>query len=118
MFIAAKVCSFALDDSTTAGSLTATVGLLDDTDAQGIISPLLAQVDDWIAVTADAPRAIEAMTLAPQIAALSNKPCLAADSIAEAMAFARTCTADGDRILATGSFYVVGPALEWIRQAT
>ena len=46
-----------------------------------------------------------------EIANLSNAACLSADSLQLAMDSARALAASEDRILVTGSFYVVGPAL-------
>jgi folylpolyglutamate synthase/dihydropteroate synthase len=76
-----------------------------------VIAPLQDIVDHWIAVTADSPRAIEAGELARQIANISNAACLSADSLQQAMDSARALATSEDRILVTGSFYVVGPAL-------
>jgi dihydrofolate synthase/folylpolyglutamate synthase len=86
--------------------------MLDDKDVDGVIAPLLDVVDRWIAVTADSPRAIPATELARRVANLSNRACLAAGSVDEAVNFARELAAADDRILVTGSFFVVGPVLD------
>jgi dihydrofolate synthase/folylpolyglutamate synthase len=94
------------------GRTIAITGLLDDKDAEEVIGPLVDVVDHWIAVTANSPRAVEAGELARIIANLSNRACLVATSIDEAVSFARELAAANDQILVTGSFYVVGPVLD------
>lgn len=103
-----------LSEQRAPGRTVAIIGVLGDKDLAGIVSPLLAFVDAWIAVTADAERARPAGELAAGIANLLEKPCLVADSVPEAMRRARDQTTSDDLILVTGSFYVVGPALEWL----
>jgi len=93
------------------GQTVAIIGVLDDKDVAGIVTPLVAHVDHWIAVTADSPRAIESGELARQVANLSNKACLAAESLGQALAQAQSLASADDQILVTGSFYLVGPVL-------
>ncbi len=93
------------------GNTIAIVAMLDDKDVAGMIAPLQDIVDHWIAVTADSPRAIDAGELARQIANLNNAACLSTDSLQQAMDSARELATSEARILVTGSFYVVGPAL-------
>jgi len=89
----------------------AILGLLDDKDVEGVVAPLVGLVDDWIAVTADSPRAIPAGELARRIANLINAGCLAAESLRHAIDHARAIATADDRIVVTGSFYLVGPVL-------
>jgi len=109
---AAAVLAETLQANAVAGSTTAIIGILDDKDAAGVILPLRDQVDRWIAVTADSQRALPATELARQVANLCDRACLVADSLASAMEFARRDVAENDRILVTGSFFLVGPALK------
>ena len=111
---AARVLGDYLSDLGTSGRTVAIIGMLQDKDLTGIVSPLLEHVDDWLAVTADAARARPAGELAAGIANLSDKPCLVAQSLPDAMQQARSRTNAEDLTLVTGSFYVVGPALEWL----
>ena len=90
----------------------AIVAMLSDKDVDGVISPLIDVVDEWVAVTADHDRALDSAELGRQIANLSNKGCLVAESLQQAMQHSRQRTAAEDRILVTGSFYLVGPVLE------
>ncbi len=87
-------------------------GMLDDKDVEAVVQPLSRVVDDWVAVTAESPRAIAADELARRVANLTHRGCLVAGSIHEAMQHASTISAADDRILVTGSFYVVGPVLQ------
>ncbi|MGB5492101.1 MAG: bifunctional tetrahydrofolate synthase/dihydrofolate synthase [Woeseiaceae bacterium] len=93
------------------GQTWAIVGVLDDKDVEGIARPLDAVVDHWIAVTADSPRAIPVDELARRIANACGRPCRIAESLADAMQYAQRNASENDRILLTGSFLVIGPAL-------
>lgn len=109
---AATVLAETLQANTVAGTTTAMIGMLDNKDATGVIVALRDQVERWIAVTADSPRAVPADELGRQIANLCDRSCLVADSLASAMQFARRDVAENDRILVTGSFFLVGPVLK------
>ena len=85
---------------------------LDDKDVEGIIEPLAACVENWIAVTASSPRAIDAAELARRVANATGKACLIADSPDMAIERARAMAKTGDGVLVTGSFFTVGPFLE------
>lgn len=94
------------------GRTVALVAMLDDKDVEATVGLLDEHVDLWLATTAQSGRAIEAGELARRIANATTRPCLIAASIDEAMELARREAAGNDRILVTGSFYVVGPVLE------
>jgi len=108
---AAAALANALGAEPFEGKTVAIIGVLDDKDVAGIVAPLVGEVDHWIAVTADSPRAIEAGELARQIANLSGKACLAAESLNLALQQAESLASPRDQILVTGSFYLVGPVL-------
>jgi dihydrofolate synthase/folylpolyglutamate synthase len=109
---AAEALAQVLRDRPIGGRTIGLIAMLDDKDVDGVIAPLLDVVDRWVAVTADSPRAIPATELARRVANLSNRACLAAGSVDEAVNFARELAAADDRILVTGSFFVVGPVLD------
>ncbi|MDH3954127.1 MAG: hypothetical protein OEV03_07915, partial [Gammaproteobacteria bacterium] len=90
----------------------AIVGILDDKIVEGVVGPIAAQVDIWIAVTAASPRAIDAAGLARRVANETGKACLVADSFDLAIENAVAVAGPGGRTLVTGSFYTVGPILE------
>ncbi|MGB5447845.1 MAG: folylpolyglutamate synthase/dihydrofolate synthase family protein [Woeseiaceae bacterium] len=108
---AATVLSATLAATRTAGKTWAIVGLLDDKDVEGVVTALNSEVDSWIAVTANSPRAIAADELARRIANRSGRPCRISDSLDDAMEYARRSASENDRIVVSGSFYLVGPAL-------
>jgi dihydrofolate synthase/folylpolyglutamate synthase len=95
-----------------ARATVAIVGILDDKIVEGIVGPLAGHVDNWIAVTAASPRAIDAAELARRIANETGKACLIADNLDTAIENADAVAGAGGRTLVTGSFYVVGPLLE------
>jgi len=97
------------------GATTAIVGMLDDKDVEGVVGPLNPYVSRWICVTAGSHRALPAAELARRIANACNRPCLIADSLDDALELARRAAENNDRILVTGSFYLVGPVLEQLR---
>ena len=109
---AAQALAHALQAMPVPGRTVAIVGLLGDKDVEGVVAALGGTVDRWIAVTANSPRAIPVDELARRVANRANRGCLEAASMADALHEARRVTTGSDRILVTGSFFVVGPALE------
>jgi dihydrofolate synthase/folylpolyglutamate synthase len=108
---AAAALATVLESEPIDGQTVAIIGVLNDKDLSGIVSPLVGHVDHWIAVTADSPRAIESGELARQVANLSGSACLAAESLSQALQQAQLLASPTDQILVTGSFYLVGPVL-------
>ena len=94
------------------GATRVIVGMLDDKDIEGSVLALDEHVDQWIAVTAQSHRAVPAEELARRIANACGRPCMIADSLSEAMESAQREASINDRIVITGSFYLVGPVLE------
>ena len=109
---AAEVLASTLGLMGSSGTTFAIVGLLHDKDVTGVIEPLAEQVDTWIAMTAASKRAVAANELARQISNITGKACLVAESPHDAVEFARRSASENDRILATGSFFTVGPILD------
>ncbi len=97
------------------GATWAVVGLLDDKDVDGIVAALDPRIDHWIATTASSPRALPAIELARQVANACARPCRVIERLEDAMEYARREGAGEDTVLVTGSFYIVGPALERLR---
>ncbi len=106
-----------LADSATSASTAGIVGLLVDKDAEGVLEPLLAFVDRWVAITAASNRAMPAAELGRQLANLGQQPVLIANSVPDAVEFARRQTSESDRILVTGSFFTVAPVIECLDAA-
>ena len=95
-----------------AGETVAIIGMLDDKDVEGVVAQLDRHVARWIAVSADNRRSIPAAELARRIANASNRPCLISESPDEALQAARADVSARDRVLVTGSFYIVSPVLQ------
>ena len=112
---AAAVLAASLQDLSPEGRVTAVVGMLADKDVQGFVEPLSKLVDAWIAIPVAGRRAEPAAVLAQKIANCSGKPCRVAEAIPEALELADRQAAPQQLILVTGSFYAVGPALEWLQ---
>ncbi len=108
---AAEVLARVLGAENVNGPVTAIIGMLDDKDVAGLVTPLHGAVDNWVAVTAASPRAIAAPELARRIANATDKGCLIAPSLQWAMGEARAWTGPDGLIVVSGSFYVVAPAL-------
>jgi len=92
--------------------LTVIIGMLADKDVAGFVTTLGGCADEWIAVSVEGSRGERADNLGRDIANASGKPCLLMHDLGEALRAADHRAADGGRVLVTGSFRVVGPALE------
>lgn len=109
---AAEALSGVLAEMSASGLTIAAIGMLDDKDVEACVRSLAPRVDRWIAFTAASPRALSGEELARRVANATGKACLEAESADQAMTAARSLSGESDRILVTGSFYAVGPALE------
>jgi len=89
-------------------------GILGDKDIRGITSTVAGEIDAWIPVTLDGPRAVSADQIAQQLPANASV-LVRAGNVAEACRAARAATHPQDRVLVFGSFLTVGPALEFLR---
>jgi dihydrofolate synthase/folylpolyglutamate synthase len=108
---AAELGSMLAADGRT-GKTIAILGALGDKEIEGIVAPLDEHIGLWIAVMADSHRGMPAAELSRRVANATGRPCLIAETLDVAMAAARQEASDGDRILVTGSFYIVGPVLQ------
>ena len=109
---AAEALAASLLEQPFAGKTIAMIAMLDDKDVEACVRPLAPIVDQWIAFTAQSPRAIPVRELARRIANASGTACLEAVSPEDAMAFASEYSTLEDRILVTGSFFSVSPVLK------
>jgi dihydrofolate synthase/folylpolyglutamate synthase len=90
----------------------AIVGMRDDKDVEGLVAALAESIDTWIGVPLDDARSHDVRELARRVANASGRACLEAANLHAALAEARAVSSPGDRVVITGSFYLVGPALE------
>lgn len=93
----------------------AVIGQLADKNTAGIVTPLLDHVASWIAVTVAGARGAAAASVARDVANASGKPCLICANIDTALEEAARRCGEDDFVLVTGSFYIVGPSLDWLR---
>lgn len=112
---AARALADRLAAEPAAGTTFALVGLLADKDAAEFATALAGVVDEWLAVPLDSPRGTPVTALAATIANATDRPCRIESSVASAVATAQALAGPADRVVAAGSFYVVGPALEALR---
>ncbi len=112
---AAAAALAGLLDKPDAPRRVAVLGVLDDKDVEGIVGPLLSAVDEWIAVTADSPRAIPAAELARRVANAANAHCLIAEGFDAALREADERAGEDGEVLVIGSFHTVGPVRERLR---
>jgi dihydrofolate synthase/folylpolyglutamate synthase len=92
----------------------AVCGILGDKDMRGITAALSTDIDEWVLVTLDGPRAVSTSDLAQQLPDGARVLAHAPD-VAAGCKVARDAARSGDRILVFGSFLTVGPALEFLR---
>ena len=92
----------------------AVIGVLADKDAAGIAAALAPVIDHWIVCSLPAPRGTDAGQLAARLAR-DAKTLELAESVTAGCEAARAATRPGDRVVVCGSFYTVGPALQWLR---
>jgi len=93
------------------GRTLAVCGILADKDIDAIVLALAAQVQEWIAVSLDGPRALPGAELARRIALRTGARVTASGSVAAGCESALAASGARDRILVFGSFHTVGPAL-------
>jgi dihydrofolate synthase/folylpolyglutamate synthase len=112
---AARALADRLAAEPAAGTTFALVGLLADKDAAEFATALAGVVDEWLAVPLESPRGTPVTELAATVANATGRPCRIEPSVAAAVATAQALAGPADRVVAAGSFYVVGPALEALR---
>jgi dihydrofolate synthase / folylpolyglutamate synthase len=95
------------------GRTFAVMGILADKDAREITAALEPLVDHWILCTLPGPRGTSASDLAERVRLPADEITLAV-SVEDGCAIAREATVPGDRVIVFGSFYTVGPALQWL----
>jgi dihydrofolate synthase/folylpolyglutamate synthase len=95
------------------GRTFAVVGILGDKDAKAIASVLEPLVDHWILCGLPGPRGVSAEALAQRLSLATGQVTLA-PSVEAGCEVARATAEPGDRVIVFGSFYTVGPALQWL----
>ena len=107
---AAQALASILRDEAVPGRTLTVFAALGDKDIEAIAGELDAEVAHWFVAGLDAPRGLDAESLAARMkACLAPLTCHA--DVASALAAARAAARPGDRILVCGSFLTVAAAL-------
>ena len=94
----------------------AVFGMLADKDIEGAVELMHGRVDHWLLAGLPGPRGLSAEALAGRLQAAGVDGALRCfASPAEAFAAAKECAAEGDRIVAFGSFLTVADVLASIK---
>ncbi|AYF35294.1 bifunctional tetrahydrofolate synthase/dihydrofolate synthase [Halomonas sp. XH26] len=94
------------------GRQWALIGMLNDKDADGVISALLPRITDWVCVTLEGERGRSAAELAGRITSLGGRVHHCASSPEAGVQIMAEQLAPSDRVLVTGSFFTVAALLE------
>jgi len=111
---AAAVLAAALAARRCEGKSYAVTGMLADKDVAAVARTLDPLIDHWLLAGIDGePRGLTAAALQARLPPLRGSVEPATDTRA-ACARAREISSPRDRVIVFGSFYVVGPALQWL----
>ncbi|MBT8116251.1 MAG: bifunctional folylpolyglutamate synthase/dihydrofolate synthase, partial [Gammaproteobacteria bacterium] len=105
---AAALAGF-LGDRPVTGQTWLVLGMLADKEVAAVAESLSAGVDRWCFATLPGERGLSARQLGEQAGVDGQAEYF--ESVAAALAHARTCAGRGDRIVVTGSFLTVAAAL-------
>jgi dihydrofolate synthase/folylpolyglutamate synthase len=108
---AARSLAASLAARPSAGRTIAVCGILGDKDVAGIVEAMAGEVESWIAVGLEGPRALAVAELARRIESGGAASVVAAADVAAGLSAARAASRKGDRVVVFGSFLTVGPAL-------
>jgi dihydrofolate synthase/folylpolyglutamate synthase len=111
---AAAVLALALSTRPRVGRTFAVLGMLGDKDVAAVARALDANIDYWLlAALDDEPRGLSSEALQARLPPLRGaiERC---GRVPEACARAQALAQSNDRVVALGSFHVVGPALVWL----
>jgi len=92
--------------------LTLVVGISADKDVKQILHILCPAADRIIVTQADNPRAMESKQLAALVREQCKHPAAVTTSVPEAVDLAQELTTANDAVCVTGSFFVVGEAMQ------
>jgi dihydrofolate synthase/folylpolyglutamate synthase len=111
---AARVLKDNLRGLPHAGRTLAVCGILADKDVAAIAAEVHDCFDAWWLVPTGGARGSSGSALKDRIAPHLHVPLFVAADIAAACAAASAAASPADRIVVFGSFYTVGPALDWL----
>jgi len=96
------------------GRTLAICGMFKDKDAAGVIAAVEAQIDLWIIADVVGGRALPSARLASIVEQRGGQVAHVDVDVDTACEYAESIAQVDDRIVVFGSFYTVGPALEWL----
>jgi dihydrofolate synthase / folylpolyglutamate synthase len=111
---AAEALAATLDQHSSAGLTHAVFAMLRDKDAAGVVAQIGSRIDRWYLAPTSGARGMDAQTLASivqQSPAIAGRAVDCFESVADALAAARSIAAPDDRILVFGSFVTVADAV-------
>jgi dihydrofolate synthase/folylpolyglutamate synthase len=111
---AAVVLAHNLAAQPCAGQTIAVCGMFADKDSTGVIEALRSEINNWVVVGVSGARALAPAALAKKITDLGGTVTHVAQDVSSGCEFAQSQIQPEDRVVVFGSFYTVGPALEWI----
>ena len=100
-------------DALPAQATTVVLGMLEDKDVTAVVACLRSKVERWIVTDVTASRGQTAADLAIKLAAEGVNAEVVADN-AEAFELASDTAPSNSRVLVCGSFFVVGPVMQWL----
>jgi dihydrofolate synthase/folylpolyglutamate synthase len=103
-----------LASESSRGRTLAVFGILVDKDVEAVVTAVRPFIDRWFVADLDSNRAETAERLRERLEKLGCDSVCTHASVRNACASARAEAASGDRIVAFGSFHVVGPTLEFL----
>jgi dihydrofolate synthase/folylpolyglutamate synthase len=104
---AAQVLAAYLAETPGSGRTLAIFGLLADKDFKGVATQLMPQISQWHLIPLETSRAMPVSEMALALEALGEEEIESHESPMAALARVQAEARPGDRILVTGSFYVV-----------
>ncbi len=96
------------------GRTIAVIALMQDKPVEGVARALADNVDEWIAVSDGSPRALSPEQLQDRLQGCVEAPVHCAVSLEDGLDAAAGLAGSRGRVLVTGSFRVVGPALDYL----
>ena len=113
---AAQVLARNLAERSRQGRTIAVCGILGDKDSAGVVDSVCDQIDEWVLTDLVSARSLAAKALAGTVEQRNGRVAHIAADVKSACIFANSIARPADRIVVFGSFYTVGPALEWLEE--
>ncbi|MAY72684.1 MAG: bifunctional tetrahydrofolate synthase/dihydrofolate synthase [Halomonas sp.] len=118
-YLAGRLAERREEQGKAQGRTLCLIGMLEDKDAEGVISALSSVVDAWLPVTLEGDRGRSAADLAARIEHQGGTILHRADSVDDGADWLESCVEPADRVLVTGSFFTVAAILaRWSRQSS